>query len=64
MPRGDDLAFALYQDPETAGLIRHLQQQKEVAVSGEDTASVSCGMCVVFRVFHCTQVKTSVEQSY
>lgn len=43
---GDDLAFAIYQDPETGGLIRHLQRQKEVAVSGKNATSMSCVCCI------------------
>ena len=60
---GDDLAFAICQDPETGGLIRHLQRQKEAAVSGKDvTVDFLCRVCCV-QLLHCTQVKTSVEQS-
>ena len=59
----DDLAFAIYQDPETGGLIRHLQWQKDVAVSGEGGSfTVVCRACCM-QGFHCTQVKTSVERS-
>ena len=55
MRTGDDLAFAIYQDPETGGLIRHLQRQKEVAVSGKDvTSDFLCCVCCIQIVALCS----------
>ena len=30
----DDLAFAIYQDPEIAGIIKNLEREKQQAVQG------------------------------